>query len=78
MASFPNFLLPTHSSGEKSLTARMKAARERLGLSQAQAARQWGFSQQTLNAWEIGLRNPAGLYRKKLERILRRVESEGD
>jgi len=54
---------------------RIKAARQRLGLSQSQAARKWGFPKQTISAWEKGLRNPAGLYLKKLERVLKRIES---
>ena len=40
---------------------------------QAQAARKWGLPQQTIAAWERGTRNPAGLYKEKLERILRRA-----
>lgn len=53
---------------------RIKAARQRLGLSQSQVARKWGFPKQTINAWENGIRNPAGLYLKKLERVLGRIE----
>jgi DNA-binding transcriptional regulator YiaG len=54
---------------------RIKAARQRLGLSQSQAARKWGFPKQTINAWEKGIRNPVGLYLKKLERVLKRSEN---
>jgi DNA-binding transcriptional regulator YiaG len=54
---------------------RIKAARQRLGLTQSQAARKWGFPKQTINAWEAGIRHPAGLYLKKLERILKHSET---
>jgi DNA-binding transcriptional regulator YiaG len=53
---------------------RIKAARGHLGLSQAQAARKWGFPKQTISAWERGRRTPAGLYEAKLQRILKRIE----
>jgi DNA-binding transcriptional regulator YiaG len=59
----------------KSFPARIKAAREKLGLSQPEAARKWGFSLDTLRAWEQESRNPAGLYREKLEKILTQIES---
>ena len=52
----------------------MKAAREKLGISQAQAAREWGFDLGTFRAWEQEYRKPAGLYREKLEAILSRIE----
>jgi len=61
---------------QKSFGERIKQAREKLGFSQRQAARKWGFTQAALNAWEKGTRNPAGLYQKKLERILGRIERE--
>jgi DNA-binding transcriptional regulator YiaG len=55
---------------------RIKKARYKLGLSQLDAAKKWGFAQQTLNAWEMGKRNPVGLYHEKLEKILMRIESQ--
>jgi DNA-binding transcriptional regulator YiaG len=55
---------------KKSLASRIKATRRRLKLSQPQAAKQWGFSLATLRAWEQEYRNPAGLYREKLEKVL--------
>jgi DNA-binding transcriptional regulator YiaG len=55
---------------------RIKAARERLGLSQSQAARKWGFPKQTISAWETGVRTPTGLYGQKIERILKRIKHE--
>ena len=53
---------------------RIAEARGKLGLSQAAAARKWGFSQATLSAWENGTRNLAGLYKEKLEPILEQIE----
>jgi DNA-binding transcriptional regulator YiaG len=61
---------------ERTLPKRIKSAREALGFSQAQAARKWGFAKQTIQAWEQGMRNPAGLYRAKLECILKRIEGQ--
>jgi DNA-binding transcriptional regulator YiaG len=52
---------------------RIKQARGKLGLSQRAAARLWRFPQTTLRYWEEGERTPAGLYKQKLERVLRRV-----
>ena len=59
---------------EKSFAVRIKAARKKLGLSQEEAARNWGFSVGTLEAWEQEYRNPAGLYREKLEEVLKEIE----
>ena len=59
---------------KRSFSARMKAVRKKLGLSQAQAAQAWGFDLGTFQAWEQEYRNPAGLYREKLEKILRKIE----
>jgi DNA-binding transcriptional regulator YiaG len=59
---------------EKSFAVRIKAARKKLGLSQEQAAKDWGFSVGTLEAWEQEYRNPAGLYRDKLEEVLKQIE----
>jgi DNA-binding transcriptional regulator YiaG len=53
---------------------RITSARRKLDFSQIQAARAWGFSLETLRSWEQGERNPAGLYRAKLEKVLRRIE----
>jgi DNA-binding transcriptional regulator YiaG len=59
---------------EGSLPQRIKAAREKLELTQAGVAKRWGFSRRTLEAWEEGVKSPAPLYREKLERSLRRIE----
>jgi DNA-binding transcriptional regulator YiaG len=61
---------------EKSFAMRIKAARKKLGLSQEQAAKSWGFSVGTLEAWEQEYRNPAGLYQEKLEATLKRIEED--
>jgi DNA-binding transcriptional regulator YiaG len=60
---------------EKSFSDRILAARRKLGFSQLLAARAWGFSLETLRSWEQGERNPAGLYRAKLEKVLKRIEN---
>jgi DNA-binding transcriptional regulator YiaG len=59
---------------KESFAKRMKAVRKKLGISQAEAAKEWGFDLGTFQAWEQEYRNPAGLYREKLERILKRLE----
>lgn len=59
---------------KKSLKDRIIAARSKCSLKQREAARLWGFSHSTLQAWENGNRNPAGLYREKLEEVLRQIE----
>lgn len=61
---------------EGSLPQRIKAAREKLGLTQAGVAKRWGFSRRSLEAWEEGVKSPAPLYREKLERNLRRIEQQ--
>ena len=61
-------------ASKKSYGEPIKAARQKAGLSQAVACRHWGFNQAILSMWENGQRNPCGLYRQKLERILKRIE----
>jgi DNA-binding transcriptional regulator YiaG len=56
------------------LAARLKTARRKLQLTQAQAARRWRVNKRTLEAWEIGEHAPLPVFRARLERILRRVE----
>lgn len=55
----------------KSIKDRIVAARTKQRLGQVAAAEKWGFSISTLQAWEQGIRNPAGLYLEKLEAILK-------
>jgi len=52
------------------LAERIKEARNRLNLSQSQAAEEWGISKRTLQQWEQARREPHGLYREKIESIL--------
>ena len=59
----------------RSFSERLKAARKKLDISQAQAAKDWGFDLGTLQAWEQEYRNPYGLYREKLEGILKQIEA---
>lgn len=54
----------------ESIGERLKAARERLGLSQSEAAIKWKISKRTLEAWEQGRREPRGLYLEAAQRIL--------
>jgi ribosome-binding protein aMBF1 (putative translation factor) len=53
---------------------RIIEARKKLGIGQRKAAKLWGFDDSTLQAWEHERRQPQGLYREKLEEVLRRVE----
>jgi DNA-binding transcriptional regulator YiaG len=57
----------------KSFAARILAARTKAGLSQKKAAQAWGFVHDTLCSWEQGERSPSGLYRAKLEKILKKA-----
>jgi DNA-binding transcriptional regulator YiaG len=56
------------------MAARLKAARRKLRLTQAQAARRWRVNKRTLEAWAEGEHAPLPIFRARLERILRRVE----
>ena len=62
----------------KSIAERIRSARKALGLSQAKAAKAWGFSKRTLEVWDQGKQQPSGLYRAKLERVLGRIEAKGN
>lgn len=48
-------------SMSKDLAHKLKAARERLGLSQSQAALEWGIPLTTLKKWETDRRTPRGI-----------------
>lgn len=52
------------------LASQFKAARERLGLSQSQAAAEWKVPLRTLQQWEIGRRFPRGATLQRLWPIL--------
>jgi DNA-binding transcriptional regulator YiaG len=58
-----------------SIATRLKNARKTLGLSQSEAASEWGLSKRTLQHWEQGQRHPSGLYFKLVSQILAKVES---
>lgn len=53
-----------------SIADRIKAAREKLGLTQEQAAPQWGVNVRTLQGWERGQHEPRGFARTQLEKLL--------
>jgi DNA-binding transcriptional regulator YiaG len=52
---------------------RIKAARKKANLSQSKAAQKWGFAKGTLCGWEIDRFVPMGLYREKLEAVLKEI-----
>jgi DNA-binding transcriptional regulator YiaG len=56
--------------------ARLVALRKKLGLSRKAAGEAWRLSPRTLQEWEQGRKQPHGLYREKLEGILRRIEKQ--
>lgn len=49
---------------------RINAARKKLGITRYRAAKEWGFAESTIYAWEANRRTPQGLYKEKLEKIL--------
>jgi putative transcriptional regulator len=53
---------------------RLKAARQKEGLSQSEAAQKWGISKRTLQEWEQGRFEPRGLYRAHIETVLSKIE----
>jgi len=59
------------SNKEPMLGERIKCKRAREGLSQSQAAREWGASLRALQSWEQGIYVPQGLARTALEKILK-------
>ncbi|MDR1283430.1 MAG: helix-turn-helix domain-containing protein [Opitutaceae bacterium] len=52
------------------LSTQIKATRERLGLSQSQAAKAWGVPKQNLKNWEAGRNAPRGQTLQRLWPIL--------
>lgn len=58
------------------ISQRIKKARESLGLSQSQAAEKWNIRLQTIQQWEHGRREPRGLYRERIEKILAEIEQK--
>lgn len=65
---------PNMDALQENYSERIKGAQEQLGLSQAALARKWGFPKQTVSAWVNNVSAPQGLYREKLERLLKRLE----
>jgi DNA-binding transcriptional regulator YiaG len=53
---------------------RLRAARKKLNLSRPEAGEIWGLNWRTIEAWEQGVIVPRGLYRERLEEILRPIE----
>ena len=52
------------------LKRKLKAAREKLGLSQSQAAKKWGIPVKTLQAWEHNRQTPRGFALAHLNSLL--------
>lgn len=65
---------PSYRMQKTDISQRIKAARESLGLSQSEAAAKWNLRLQTLQQWEHGRREPRGLYRERIEKILSEIE----
>lgn len=58
------------------LATKLKAARERLNLSQSQASKAWGIPLKTLQSWEQDNSTPRGFALKVLEEKLDAILSE--
>lgn len=55
------------------ISERIALAREKLGLSQSEAAEKWGINKRTLQGWEIEHREPRGFARQQLEKLLTEI-----
>lgn len=55
------------------IAQRIKAAREKSGLSQSEAANAWGINPHTLQGWEIGRHSPRGFALNQLEKLLAEI-----
>lgn len=60
------------------LKEKLKAKRAELGLTQVQAAKEWGIPAMTLSQWEQGRRTPRGLALRQLEQILSQPRQPSD
>lgn len=58
----------------EAFAARIRAARERLGLTQKAAAARWGVSRRSLEGWEAGYKLPVPFIREHLARKLAAAE----
>ena len=61
----------------ESIKTRIIEARKKTGLTQAEFSERWELSIQTLRQWEQGQRTPKGLYLKRIEKILSKIERGG-
>ena len=59
------------------LKIKLKAAREKLGLSQSQAAKSWDIPLKTLQKWEQNERTPRGFALAQLEKMLESILKSG-
>ena len=66
--------MPDHSL-QKTAYGLFNQAIKRVELPQEKVAWKLGVSSSILALWETGRRHPRGLYRKKLERFLQRVDA---
>jgi DNA-binding transcriptional regulator YiaG len=58
------------------LARQLKAAREKLGLSQSQAAKEWGIPVRTLQNWEHNHQTPRGLALTAINSLLDGILNE--
>lgn len=63
---------PAQTIGKK-----LRLHREGLGLSAKEAARIMGVDPSTLSKWELGTREPQGLYLQRVRRFLESLEGAG-
>lgn len=59
----------------KELANKLKKAREKMGLSQAQAGLAWGIPRSTLISWENDQRTPKGFALEQLNQMLDEIIS---
>lgn len=62
---------------KRSIAQRIVAALDKTSLTQGQAAEKWGISRRSLENWAQGRREPRGLYRERIEKILSEIEGSG-
>ena len=71
VAAYENHLPPMQKTA---FSLRLDSAIDRSKLTQSQAAEKWGVSRRTLENWIQGRREPRGLYRERIEKILAEIE----
>lgn len=52
----------------------LKKARDVLGLTQKQLAREWGLSSVNVSRWETGRHKPLGCFQEKIDALIKRAE----